>query len=202
MEIIPSINVQTFDELKKKLALVEHLVSWAHLDIADGTFTQHATWNNPEDLKLLNTKLNLEAHLMVKDVEKKLAGWLVPKVKRIFFHLNATGNADFVIDRCIKAGIEPAIAIGPDEPLKFIEKVKTYQILGVEPGPAGQIAEEKMFERIREMWKICPSCIIEADGGMNSETAKKAREAGADIIVAASYIFNSNNIEETIHALE
>lgn len=189
MEIIPSINAETFEEVKEKIKLVEPLVQWAHLDISDGTFTQHVTWNKPADLKFLETKLNLEAHLMVREVEKKIGQWLVPEIKRIFFHPPAADRPEFVIGRCLEAGIEPAIAIGLDEPIKFMEKVKTYQILGVRPGPAGQKTREETFSRIKEMRKICPSCIIEADGGMNKETAKKAVEAGADIIVAATAIY-------------
>jgi len=192
MMIIPSINAENFNEVEKKLRMVESLVTWAHLDIADGTFTQYVTWNRPEDLKNFKTKLNLEAHLMVSEVEKKINNWLIPEIKRIFFHISAAGNPDFVIDQCLKAGIEPAIAISPDEQIKIMGKVKTYQILGVEPGPAGQKTLESAFEKIREVRKNCPGCIIEADGGMNKETAQKAAEAGADIIVAATAIFGKN----------
>lgn len=193
MEIIPSINVESFEELKRKVALVEHLVSWVHLDISDGTFSKTVTWHNPDDLKLLKTNLNIEVHLMVSEVEKKISDWLIPEIKRIFFHLPAVGRSDLVINKCREAGIEPAIAFAPDEPLKLVEKVKTYQILGVEPGPAGQKTSPDIFEKIKKMREICPRCIIEADGGMNKETAKKAREAGADIIVAATAIYGTSH---------
>jgi len=105
------------------------------------------------------------------------------------------------------------IVIGPEESLAaaglFKERVKFFQILGVHPGPAGQEILEETFERIKKMRKICPaspaggpSCIIEANGGMNKETAKKAVEAGANIIVAAKAIFGAEDIKKAIEELK
>jgi len=193
MEIIPSINAKTFEEVEKKVRMVESLVSWAHLDIADGSFTPNVTWHNPADLKLLNTNLNIEVHLMVSGVDKKIGEWLIPEIKRIFFHLNACADPDFVIDQCREAGVEPGIAIGPDEPWTkaghYKGRVNIFQILGVAPGPAGQKTSEDTFKKIREMKKFSDSFIIEVDGGMNKETVQRAAEAGADIIVAATAIY-------------
>jgi len=206
MIIIPSINTDSFEEVKEKIKLIEPYVSWVHLDVADGTFTKNTIWHNARDLNFLETNLNIEVHLMIDDIERRINDWLLPNVKRIFFHLNASRDPDFVIEQCKKNNIEPGIAISPDESwtkaAHFKGKVNIFQILGVSPGPAGQKATEETFEKIKEMRKFCPSCIIEVDGGMNKENIKKVVEAGADIIVAASAIFNSNNIKEAIHALE
>ena len=195
MIIIPSINTDSFEEVKEKIKLVEPYVSWVHLDVADGTFTKNTTWHNASDLNFLETPLNIEVHLMISNVDRRINDWLIPKVKRIFFHLSASNDPDFVIEQCKKNNIEAGIAISPDESwtkaAHFKGKVNIFQILRVHPGPAGQKATEETFERIKEMRKFCPSCIIEVDGGMNMETAKKAREAGADIIVAANYIFSA-----------
>jgi len=76
-----------------------------------------------------------------------------------------------------------------------------FQILGVCPGMPGQKIEEETFERIKEVRKFCPSCIIEVDGGVNKENAKKLGEAGADILAAATAIFNGN-IEKNIKELK
>ncbi|MCX6731503.1 MAG: hypothetical protein NTX55_00750 [Candidatus Parcubacteria bacterium] len=214
MLIIPSINVDSFEEVKRKIKLIEPYVEWVHLDIADGTFTKTTTWHNPADLLSLETPLNIEVHLMIKNVEERLDNWLIAPVKRIFFHLSAVSNPGFIIDRCREAGIEVGIAISPDESwtkaAHYKGKVDAFQILGVHAGPAGQKATEETFEIIKEMRKFCPAsqqgggkCIIEVDGGMNEETAKRAKEAGADIIVAASTIFNGDikkNIEKLKHA--
>ncbi|TSD02461.1 MAG: ribulose-phosphate 3-epimerase [Parcubacteria group bacterium Athens0714_24] len=207
MIVIPSINAETFEEVKEKIKLVEPYVppagGWVHLDISDGTFSKTVTWHEPSDLLSLETSLNMEAHLMINNIEEKIDNWLVTQVKRIFFHLGACNDPDFVIEKIKNAGKEPGIAISPDESwtkaVHFKGKVNNFQILGVAPGPAGQKTEEETFTRIRELKNICGSCIIEADGGMNINVAKRAKEAGADIIVAATAIFNGNikkNIEE------
>ena len=75
--------------------------------------------------------------------------------------------------------------------LAYKNKINFFQILGV-AGLAGQKMDENTFERIREVRKFCPSCIIEVDGGMNLETIPKAIEAGANIIVASA-IFDSSD---------
>jgi ribulose-phosphate 3-epimerase len=205
--IIPSINVDSFEEVKEKIKLVEPYVDWAHLDISDGTATKYITWHNASDLNFLETPLNIEVHLMISNVDRRINDWLISKVKRIFFHLSASNDPDFVIEQCRKNNIEPGIAISPDESwtkaAHFKGKVNIFQILGVSPGPAGQKATEETFEKIKELRKFCKQCIIEVDGGMNKETIRKAKEAGANIIVAASAIFSGDiekNIEKLKHA--
>lgn len=206
MEITPSINTDTFEEVKEKTRMIEPYVSWVHLDVADGTFTKTVTWHEPADLLSLETSLNIEVHLMINNIEERLDNWLIAPVKRIFFHLNASRAPDFVIEKIKEAGKEPGIAISPDESwtkaAHFKGKVNIFQILGVHPGPAGQKATKETFERIKEMRKFCPSCIIEVDGGMNKETIKQSKEAGADIIVAASAVFDNKDIEKAIEELK
>jgi len=205
--IIPSINTDNFEEVQKRIKIVEPFVSWVHLDIADGTFTKNTTWHNAKDLNFFKTSLNIEVHLMIDDIDRRINEWFISSVKRIFFHLNASRNPDFIIEECKKNGIEVGIAISPDESLAkatpYKDKVDAFQILGVHAGPAGQKADEGTFERIKEMRKFCSSCIIEVDGGMNEETVKRSVESGADIIVAASAIFKGDikkNIEKLKHA--
>lgn len=206
IEIIPAINVDSFEEVKKRIKLVEQCVRWIHLDVADGTFTKNTIWHNAQDLLELETPLNIEVHLMLSNIDRRINDWLLPNIKRIIFHLSAAQDPDFVIQKIRENGKEVGIAIGPDESLlKAMHhrgKVDVFQILGVHPGIAGQKIEEETFERLKEVRKFCPSCIIECDGGINKETAKRAVEAGADIIVAASAIFDSDNIEKAIKELK
>jgi len=205
MEVIPSINAETFEEVEKKIKLVEPYVSWIHLDVADGTFAKTTTWHEPADLLSLKTPLNIEVHLMINNIEERLDNWLIAPVKRIYFHIDTCKAPDFVIEKIKKAGIDPGIAIGPDESwtkaAHYKNKVDVFQILGVSPGPAGQKATEETFERIKELRKFCDSCIIEVDGGMNKETAQKAAEAGADVIVVASAIFGEKDVGKAIREL-
>ncbi len=202
-EIIPAINTDSFEEVKRRIKLVEPYTKWVQLDIADGTFTKNTTWHNPQDLLGLETSLKIEVHLMIGDIEERIEEWLIASVKRIIFHLETVKDPDFVFGKIKEAGKEVGLAIGPDTPwtklAPYLDKIDLIQILGVYPGLAGQEFQEDNFDKIRHLRKEQPNCIIEVDGGMNKETARKAVEAGANIIVAASAIFNGDikkNIEE------
>lgn len=205
--LIPAINTDAFEEVSRKIKLVEPYAQWAHLDVADGTFTENTLWHNPADLALLKTNLNLEVHLMINNVERRIEDWLARGVKRIIFHLGGTQDAEFVIGKCKEAGIEAGISIAPDESvakaLACQNKVNFFQILGVRPGLPGQKIDENTLGRIKEMRKFCPSCIIEVDGGINKETISSTISAGANIIVSASAIFDAGkNIKEAIKELK
>ncbi|HEY4497206.1 MAG TPA: hypothetical protein VJC20_00385, partial [Candidatus Paceibacterota bacterium] len=69
VEIIPSINIDSFKELEQKVRLVEPYVAWAHIDVSDGVFTKHVSWHDPKELVGFKTSIRLEIHLMVKNPE-------------------------------------------------------------------------------------------------------------------------------------
>src|SRR3989338_2196433 len=83
-----------------------------------------------------------------------------------------------------------------------VNKVDMVQVLAVNPGPSGQKMSEDTYVKIRHIREACAQCIIEVDGGVNMETAKKAVEAGANLLVAGAYVFNSSDIPKAIEALK
>src|SRR4029077_9155993 len=99
-EIIPSINAPTFPEVQQRIASVEPFVSWCHIDVTDGVFSPHATWQNPADLASLQTTLNVEVHLMIMEPEKSIGLWLLPNVKRIIIHQEATDDIAGIVEKC------------------------------------------------------------------------------------------------------
>ncbi len=206
IEIIPAINTDSFEEVKRRIKLVEPYADWVQLDIADGTFTKNTTWHNAGDLLSLETSLKIEVHLMINDVEERLEEWLITPVQRIIFHLETAKNPDFIIEKCKKSGKEVGIAIGPDtswtKVIPYLDKVDLIQILGVYPGLAGQKFQEECFDKIRHLRKECSKCIIEVDGGMDKITAKKAVKAGADIINAATAIFGEKDVKKAVKNLK
>ncbi len=205
-EIIPAINADSFEEVRRRIKLVEPFVKWVQLDIADGTFTKNTTWHEPEDLLSLKTPLKIEAHLMISNIEKRIENWLLPNISRIIFHLEAAKDAGFVIEKCRAAAKEVAIAIGPDTPwtraVPYLDKIDMVQILAVYPGLAGQKFQEENLDKIAHLRKECPKCIIEVDGGINKEIAQKVIKAGANIINAASVIFSAKDIKKAIEELK
>lgn len=201
-EIIPSINAPTFAEVQERIAKVESYVSWCHLDVTDGVFSKHETWRDPRDLALLKTKLKAEAHLMIEKPEEVIDRWLVEPIRRVIVHLEATRDPELIIKKCRDAGREVAFAIKPDtswEALKpWFEKVDMVCVLRVPPGASGQEMRSEMLGEISHVRAACPSCTIEVDGGVNSETASRARDAGANLLVAGAAIFGSSDIRAAI----
>lgn len=206
MEVVPIVNVESFDEIKKRIKLAEPYAKWLQIDVSDGTFTKRVSWHDPKDLVGLETSINIEAHLMINDPEKKLDGWLVPAIKRIIFQLEATKDPYSIIEKCKKAGKEVGISIAPAtewaQLMPFCGKVELFQVLSVNPGPSGQKFLDSSLDKIKYLRQNCPDCIIEVDGGVNKEVALKAAEAGADIVGAASYIYKNDNIEQAIEELK
>jgi ribulose-phosphate 3-epimerase len=210
IKIIPAINADNFEEVQQKIKLVEPFfpsngTGWVQIDVADGTFTKNTIWHNPNDLIDLKTSLNIEVHLMIDHVEERIDTWLLPNVQRIIFHLGATQDPFFVIQKCKETGKEVGIAVGPNESwtkaMLYAGEVDLFQVLAVDPGLPGQKTKEESFEIIKKMREFCKECIIEIDGGMNKETGRRAVEAGANIIVAANAIFSGDDIKKNIKEL-
>lgn len=207
VQVIPSINVRTFEEVQERVKKVEPYVKWCHLDVTDGIFSKHLTWHDPRDLPKLSTSQvdNFEAHLMVGEPERMIDKWLVRPIKRVIVHLEAVSDMDFIIKKCRDAGVEIGLAINPEtfwgklEP--WFDKADMVQVLAVHPGPSGQQIQEDIYDKIIHIRKSCPRCIIEVDGGINPETAKKAVTAGANLVVAGAYIFNSVDVPGAIKLL-
>lgn len=203
MQIIPAINCPDFECVKEKLKkAAEFLPSgdWVQLDIADGKFTAHQAWNDPEDLIKLKTKnhklkTNLEVHLMVEQPEEVIGDWVKAGAKRIIIHLEAIKDLE-PITKNLKT-YELGLAIAPETTVEglipYLKEVKFVQILAVNPGKAGQKFDERVPKKIKFLKENRPDVIIEVDGGINPETAKLCKEAGADILVAGSYIWDSPN---------
>lgn len=204
-EVIPSINAPTFGEIQERISKVEPYVAWCHLDVTDGVFSKHPTWRNPADLPRLDTKLKAEVHFMVAEPEKVIEQWFVEPVKRVIVHLEAMRDPELVIEKCRAGGMEIGFAIRPGtswESLKpWFAKIDIVCILRVPPGASGQKIDSEMLGEIRHIREACQKCIIEADGGINQETASRARDAGADTLVAGAYIFGSQDIKRALEML-
>jgi len=210
MQLIPTINEKTFEEIEKKIKLVENLVDLIQLDIADGKFTNYETWNNPEDLLKLETFARFEIHLMVEHPELIVERWLkIPLVKRIIVHLETIDEKAFeeILKLTHQYQKELGLAIETKTPWEALEpylnKINFVQILAVSAGPAGQIFDFSNLEKIKNLKAKYPHLTIEVDGGVNNDTAPLIKAAGADIICSSSYLFSDlNKVEEKIKFLE
>lgn len=194
MEIIPAINEEYFSKVQEKLKQAAEFSEWIHLDVVDGVFAPHKTWGRAEDLAQVVTNLKIEVHLMVEKPEKQIEDWLKAGAKRVIVHLEAFTEPNFVLETVQRYNAEIVLAANPATPADafglFLNSFNFFQILAVDPGLAGQKFQDKALEKIKFLRGRAPKVKIEVDGGVNLESAKIVKAAGADILVSASYIFN------------
>lgn len=219
MNVIPAINETDFEEIKKKILLAKSFgadsadggASWVQIDVADGTFTPNETWNNPAELKEWKAeseklKVNIEIHLMVSDPDYEIKKWLDCGVKRIFVHYESSKDILGMKEECQRAGIELGLAIGPQIPVEglfeYKNKIRSYLILAVNPGLAGQEFQPNQLDKISILRVGMSDAKIEVDGGVSMKNAFEIRQAGADTLVSASYIWESKNPKESYEKLQ
>lgn len=197
MQVIPSINVPDLAAALARIQQARLFASWVHIDVGDGIFTPHVTWGNPLEFAASRSQflpLLAEVHLMLETPEDAVISWAEAGVKRVIVHTEADWNFERLQEVCANYSVELGLALAPETSVEEIDKYLTtiefYQILGVIPGRPGQQFQDQMLTKVRSLRQEAPDVTIEVDGGMTLAVARLAKEAGADIAVSASYIFN------------
>lgn len=199
ISVIPSINCppKDFECVYKKLALAQDFAEWVHLDIADGAFTFHKSWNEPAKWPQ-DPGLKVEVHLMVEDTVNFLEMWeAAASVNRFIVHAESLTPAIFhAFQKKIRAGGRSVmLALNPETPVEalepFMDHLLQFQILGVHPGLSGQKFLPRALDKISWIRHRIPNAIIEVDGGITPEVAREAHKAGADIVISDTYIFGN-----------
>jgi len=206
--IIPAILAKTFSEVERKINQVEPYSQWVHLDIIDGKFAPVTTWQDPRDLKKIKTFLNLEVHLMVEQPSQILNDWL-PVVQRILIHLETVSEAQLIqlIDQIHSFKKEIGLVLKLETPVglvkPWINKIDLLMFLGVEPGYGGQKFSEKIVEKIKNLPDEFRNIKISVDGGLHlaDKSFQKVVQAGVDILVLGTEIFQSQDIGQKIKQL-
>ena len=211
MKVAPSIIAAKFSEFQKEIAAVERAgADLLHLDVMDGVFVPNITFG-PMVVQAINevSKIELDAHLMIVKPEKYLKQFIDAGLDWISFHLEATDSADecirYIKGREVKAGL----AINPPTPLAavqgYIEGLDYLLIMTVNPGFYGQKFIEDVLTKIEQtrnyIAKKKLNCLIQVDGGINSENARRVCEAGADMVVAGAGIFKTGDYAKAIAEL-
>jgi ribulose-phosphate 3-epimerase len=199
--IAPSILSADFGKLNEEIKEVEPYSDLIHVDVMDGLFVPNITFGNAV-LKKIKSGKPLDVHLMIAEPEKFVKEFAEAGAKIISFHVEASKNAKETIALIRKAGARPALAVKPKTSLESIEPfladVDFVLIMTVEPGFGGQGFLKEMLPKIRELRRKKPGIDIEVDGGINSETARLAVEAGANVLVAGSAIFGESDRRKAI----
>lgn len=210
--ISPSILSADFGNLARDIEMINRSeAEWVHIDIMDGVFVPNISFGFPvlKYVAKLSTK-PLDVHLMIVSPEK-----FIPEVKALGaeimnVHYEACPHLHRVIQQIREAGMQPAVTINPATPVSFlkdiINDVYLVLIMSVNPGFGGQKFIEHSVEKVRELRQLInetgSKALIEVDGGVNLETAKRLVEAGADALVAGNAIFAAEQPEEMIIQLK
>lgn len=212
IQIAPSILSADFGKLNADIATVEPYVDLLHVDIMDGHFVPNITMG-PVIVKSIQTKLPIDLHLMIEHPEMYIEEFVkaatangLPKEKvSVTVHQEACKHLHRVIQLIKSFGVKAAVSINPATPVEMIRDVlgdlDMVLIMSVNPGFGGQKFIPVALEKIREIRKLKPDLDIEVDGGINAETAKQCVEAGANILVAGSYVFGAEDRKKAIESL-
>lgn len=210
--VAPSLLSADFLNLERDVEMLNRSeADWIHLDIMDGVFVPNISFGFPiiNQLKERTAK-PLDVHLMIVQPEKFVNEIAAMGATYMNVHYEACTHLHRVIQEIRKKGMKPAVTLNPHTPVSLLEDIlpdlDMVLLMSVNPGFGGQQFIEHSVRKtamLKEMiLRQQTSTLIEVDGGVNLETGKKLIAAGADALVAGSFVFSSPNPEETIHQLK
>lgn len=207
IEIAPSLLAANFSNLEKDLKTIEKEgIKYLHLDVMDGLFVENISFGIPV-IESIRKKSNLifDVHLMIEKPERYIKPFAQAGADIITFHIEATYHPHRVIQLIKSFGKKVGIAINPATPVCLISEilplVDMVLVMTVNPGFGGQSFIYETLSKIKQIRSMYPKLDIEVDGGINDKTSKEVINAGANILVAGSYIFNGD-IKQNIKSLK
>ncbi|WP_103630890.1 ribulose-phosphate 3-epimerase [Campylobacter concisus] len=212
MYVAPSILSADFGNLAAEIrAICEAGCDLVHIDVMDGHFVPNLTIGPVVVSAVAKAATKpLDIHLMVENNSFFADLFLPLKPKFLTFHIEEEKHPMRLIDHIRKNGVGPGIVLNPHTPVSalehIIDEVDMVLLMSVNPGFGGQKFMPVVLEKTRALRELIErknaKCLIEVDGGVNGLNAPDLEEAGADILVAGSYIFSSNSYEQAIRAIK
>ncbi len=204
IKIAPSILGVDYGDLNHHLQQLEPFSDWFHVDVMDGNFVPNMSIGAMVVDKI-KTTIPLDCHLMINYPEDYIEDFAKAGAYAITVHAEATKDLKLTIEKIHELGCKAGVSINPKTPVTKIEKVLSLVdlvlIMSVEPGFGGQKFMPEVLSKIEIIRKKYPELDISIDGGITHITAPLAREAGANVFVAGSYILKADNPKEAADKL-
>lgn len=206
MKISPSMLASDYANLEAELKKCES-AELIHLDVMDGHFVPNISIGAPV-IKAMKRVCSVpfDVHLMISDPLKYIEDFANAGADIITFHTECESNINETINKILECGCKAALAVKPATPVEavypYIDKLSMVLVMTVEPGFGGQSFMENMMPKIERLRADFPDIDIQVDGGVNAETIKTCARAGANVFVAGSAVFKSENPQETIALLK
>ncbi len=210
VKIAPSILSADFGKLADEIRRVEKYVDMLHIDVMDGHFVPNITFGPPvvRSIRVV-TKLPFDVHLMVENPDNYVEQFIDAGANLLTVHAETAVHLNRTISNIKKKGAKAAVALNPSTPLTALDHVlqdiDMVLIMTVNPGFGGQSFIKSMLPKIKALRQMIDKekldVEIEVDGGINGDTARQAIAAGADILVAGSYIYESTDPLAAISSL-
>jgi ribulose-phosphate 3-epimerase len=210
--IAPSLLAANFNKLGEEVEMINRSdADFVHCDVMDGVFVPNISFGIPviQAVNQISTK-PLDVHLMIVNPDKYISDFYKAGASVITVHYEACNHLSRTIQQIKNLGIKASVCLNPHTPVALlediIEELDMVLLMSVNPGFGGQLFIENTYRKVIALKEMILSrksnALIEVDGGVNFEVGKKLYESGADILVAGSFVFNSENPIETIAALK